>query len=74
MQNLFYSNVLPVCCNITIEKKIEEYSKYVKKTMVFLQNIEEVQPSYLDMLDTRADNGEKNNRSKPFNDITFDKN
>ena len=42
--------------------------------MVFLQNIEEVQPSYLDTLDTRADDGEKNNLSESFHEITFDKN
>ena len=64
-----------VCNTIPIEKKIEEYTRYVQnKTMVFHHNIEEVQPSYLDTPDTRADNGEKNNTSESFNEITFDKN
>ena len=54
---------VPVLQHRTNRKKIEEYTKYVKnKTMVFHQNIEEVQPSYLDMLDTRANNGENKTR------------
>ena len=62
MKCLFCNGQHPgvVCNTVPIEKKIEEYTKYVKnKTMVFHQNIEEVQPSYLDTPDTRADNGEK---------------
>ena len=39
--------------------------------MVFHHNIEEVQPSYLDSPDTRADNGEKNHNNESSKEITF---
>ena len=61
-----------VVCNMIPIEKIDEYTRYVKnKTMVFHHNLEEVQPSYLDSPETRADNGEKNHNNESFKKITF---
>ena len=60
-----------VCNTIPIEKKIEEYTRYVQnKTMVFHHNLEEVQPSYLDSPETKADIGEKKHNNESSKEST----